>query len=188
MEEPCECVGALAPWERRAPAEERAGGFGPRRGEGGLELPNRGALEAHIGFPPAPAAEPISKPPVVDAEPAGPSDKPIDDNPPDVRAILCEVERREAKGTKRHDDCASFLKCGLVLGWHVLKSEGIIEQEDPDTRPRTFLEDVSERVGYSACLAEVQLQCDRLTGRPQVSPEPRERLVAIQQHFDPVTR
>lgn len=67
-----------------------------------------------------------------------------------------------------------------MFGWHPLKSEGIVKQEDLDTGRGAFRENLAESVGDSTVLADIQLESDRLARRTEIAPELRERAISIE--------
>ena len=108
--------------------------FDPRSHERGLQLPDRWTLEAHVGFPPGSIRPSIAKPFVVDAEASGPSDTTVDDDAPNVRAILCEMERREPDRPKRFDHDAPGSERVAIAYGHIDGPEGIVKNQNAHTR------------------------------------------------------
>ena len=78
--------------QSRATRDEHTSRLDPRRGERGLKLSDRRALEPDIRLAPRAVRAPVAEPLVIDAEPSGPSHPAIDHNPADVRTMLREMK------------------------------------------------------------------------------------------------
>lgn len=85
----------------RAPGEQLSRGFGPRRREGGLQLPDsrpfRTARSSHATNRRCVRPQPL----VVNPETARPARPTVDDDPADVGSILEQMQSSETKGTVR---------------------------------------------------------------------------------------
>jgi hypothetical protein len=111
-------------------SDHHAGGFGPGGDERRLQLSDRWTFEAHIRLAPRPTRPAIAEPFVVDAEAAGPSNTPVDDDAADVRTILCEMQGGESDRTEGHDQNPSRPEGLAVARGNVGGTERIIENED----------------------------------------------------------
>ena len=96
------------------------------------------------------------------------------------------MQRRETDRPEGFNDNAGSPQFVAMVRRDVHGTEGVVEDEHPDTRFGAFTQYLAERVGHTSGRAVIQLQGDRPLCRPEVFPQARIGAVTVQHDLDTV--